>query len=545
MSKRVDNAGAFDGVRKEAHNFCRCFPLSFSVLSFASGAKMNDSSPLREYDLMMTRRQLFGRSALGLGTLALGDLLSRDSSGRDAQAVRRGVLEKPHHTPKAKRVIYLFMSGGPSHLDLWDYKPKLHEQFNKQLPDHVRNGQRVTGMTANQKNGFPVCPSKYKFTKKDNNADGLWTSELLPHTAKVAKELCVVYSTFTEAINHDPAITYIQTGSQIPGRPSLGAWLSYGLGSMNEDLPHYVVMHARTNHPEQSLFNRLWGPGFLPAEHQGMLLRSQGDPVLYLSNPKGVTPKDRRAQLDALTALNRKQHERFANPEILSRIQQHEMAYRMQTSIPELMDLSGETRHTFDLYGEDAKTPGTFAACCLNARRLCERGVRNIQVFHRGWDAHGGLPREHGSQCKDIDQGCAGLIQDLRERGMLDDTLVVWGGEFGRTVYCQGGLTRENYGRDHHPRCFTTWMAGGGIKPGITYGRTDDYGYNIANENGDALDPQPGKETWTPGTMHIHDLNATILHLMGIDHKRLTHRYQGRDFRLTDVHGHVLHDLIV
>ena len=412
MSKRVDNAGAFDGVRKEAHNFCRCFPLSFSVLSFASGARMNDSSPLHEYDLMMTRRQLFGRSAFGLGTLALGDLLSRDSSGRDAQAVRRGVLEKPHHTPKAKRVIYLFMSGGPSHLDLWDYKPKLHEQFNKQLPDHVRNGQRVTGMTANQKNGFPVCPSKYKFTKKDNNADGLWTSELLPHTAKVAKELCVVYSTFTEAINHDPAITYIQTGSQIPGRPSLGAWLSYGLGSMNEDLPHYVVMHARTNHPEQSLFNRLWGPGFLPAEHQGMLLRSQGDPVLYLSNPKGVTPKDRRAQLDALTALNRKQHERFANPEILSRIQQHEMAYRMQTSIPELMDLSGETKHTFDLYGEDAKTPGTFAACCLNARRLCERGVRNIQIFHRGWDAHGGLPREHGSQCKDIDQGCAGLIQD-------------------------------------------------------------------------------------------------------------------------------------
>jgi hypothetical protein len=500
---------------------------------------MHNENPIHEHELMVTRRQLFGRTALGLGTAAMSQLL-----GKDLLAGRAGELSATHHAPKAKRVIYLFMSGGPSHLDLWDYKPGMQKMFNQQLPDHVRNGQRVTGMTANQKSGLPICPTKYRFTKHDNNDGGLWVSELLPHMATVAKELCVTYSTFTEAINHDPAITYIQTGSQIPGRPSLGAWLSYGLGSMNENLPHYVVMHARTNHPEQSLFNRLWGPGFLPSDHQGMLMRSQGDPVLYLSNPPGVTKSDRRTQLDTLAALNHEQHKRFADPEIVARIRQHEMAYRMQTSVPELMDLSTETADTFQLYGEDARTPGTFAACCLNARRLAERGVRNIQIFHRGWDAHGGLPKEHGSQCKDIDQGSAALITDLKQRGMLDDTLVVWGGEFGRTAYCQGNLTKENYGRDHHPRCFTTWMAGGGVKPGITYGQTDAYGYNIADAQGNTLTPQPGKETWTPGTMHIHDLNATILHLLGIDHKRLTYRYQGRDFRLTDVHGHVIHDVI-
>ena len=488
---------------------------------------------------MMTRRHLFGRSALGVGTAAMAGLLGPDLLA-DIPDEQAGL----HHRPRAKRVIYLFMSGGPSQLDLWDYKPKLKDLFNQQLPDEVRDGQRITGMTATQKNGLPLCPSKYKFTKYDNNESGVWISELLPHTAKVARELCVVNSTFTEAINHDPAITYIQTGSQISGRPSLGAWLSYGLGSMNEDLPHYVVMHARTKFPEQSLFNRLWGPGFLPSDHQGMLLRSTGDPVLYLSNPAGTTREDRRAQLDALGALNEEQHRRFGDPEILARVRQHEMAYRMQASVPELIDFSDETAETFELYGEDAKTPGTFSACCLNARRLAERGVRNIQIFHRGWDAHGRLPTEHESQCKDIDQGCAALIADLRRRGMLDDTLVVWGGEFGRTVYCQGNLTRENYGRDHHPRCFTVWMAGGGIKPGITYGKTDDYGYNIVDTDGQPLASQPTKEHWTPGTMHIHDLNATILHLLGIDHRRLTYRYQGRDFRLTDIHGHVMHDLI-
>ena len=352
----------------------------------------------------------------------------------------------------------------------------------------------------------------------------------------------MVHSAFTEAINHDPAVTYIQTGSQVPGRPSLGAWLSYGLGSMNEDLPNYVVMHAKSKHAEQSLFSRLWGTGFMPSDHQGILLRSQGDPVLYLSNPKGVSRDDRRAQLDALSVLNGEHHKSFGDPEVLARLRQHEMAYRMQASVPELMDLSKEPESTFELYGKEARQPSSFAACCLNARRLAERGVRNIQVFHRGWDAHGGLPREHENQCKDVDQGCAALIKDLKQRGLLKDTLVVWGGEFGRTAYCQGKLTRENYGRDHHPRCFTIWMAGGGVKPGITYGQTDDYAYNIADADGNTI--KPTKDKWTPGTMHVHDLNATILHLLGIDHKRLTYRYQGRDFRLTDVHGHVVKDVL-
>tara|TARA_B100001750_G_scaffold198797_1_gene172104 strand:- start:1440 stop:2936 length:1497 start_codon:yes stop_codon:yes gene_type:complete len=498
---------------------------------------MTPANPQREYDLMMTRRQLFGRTALGLGTAAMANLLGSELSAE-------GKPTGPHHKPKAKRVIYLFMSGGPSHHDLWDYKPKMQEMFGKPLPKEVRDGQRLTGMTARQKT-HAVAPSKYKFTKYENNDRGVWISELLPHTAKVAKELCVVHSTFTEAINHDPAITYIQTGSQVPGRPSLGAWLSYGLGTMNENLPSYVVMHARSRFPEQSLFSRLWGTGFMPSDHQGILLRSQGDPVLYLSNPKGVNRKDRRVQLDTLAALNQQQHEKFGDPEILARIRQHEMAYRMQSSIPELMDISKEGADTFKLYGEEARKPGSFAACCLNARRLAERGVRNIQIFHRGWDAHGSLPREHESQCKDVDQGSAALIRDLKQRGMLEDTLVVWGGEFGRTAYCQGGLSRKNYGRDHHPRCFTVWMAGGGIKPGITYGQTDDYAYNIVDADGNTLRPQPTKDKWTPGTMHIHDLNATILHLVGFDHRKLTYRYQGRDFRLTDIHGHVIKELLV
>jgi uncharacterized protein (DUF1501 family) len=503
-------------------------------------------NPAREYELMTTRRQLFGRSALGIGTAAMAQLMGPDMLSSQAGQLQAAEshFSGTHHLPKAKRVIYLFMSGGPSHHDLWDYKPKLTKMFGQQLPDDIRQGQRVTGMTANQKTGLPICPSKYRFTKEDNNDRGVWVSELLPHTAKVAKELCVVHSTYTEAINHDPAITFIQTGSQIPGRPSLGAWLSYGLGAINRNLPHYVVMHARTNHAEQSLFNRLWGPGFLSSDHQGILLRSQGDPVLYLSNPAGVNRNDRRSQLDALAALNQSQYDRFADPEVLSRIRQHEMAYRMQMSVPELMDMSDEGKGTFELYGEDAKTPGTFAACCLTARRMAERGVRNIQIFHRGWDAHGNLPGEHESQCRDIDQGSAALIHDLRQRGMLDDTLVIWGGEFGRTVYCQGGLTRQSYGRDHHPRCFTVWMAGGGVKPGITYGQTDDYAYNIADSDGVPLSPQPTPGKWTPGTMHIHDLNATILHLLGIDHRRLTYRYQGRDFRLTDVHGHVVKEIL-
>lgn len=496
-------------------------------------------NPLEYFEnggLAMTRRQLFGRSALGLGTASLAQLM-----GPMAHAATEEGL---HHKAKAKRVIYLFMSGGPSQHDMWDYKPKMKESFGKDLPEDVRDGQRITGMTSGQKT-LPVCPSKYEFKKYDNNQDGVWVSELLPHTAKVVKDLCVVHTTFTEAINHDPAITYIQTGSQIPGRPSMGSWLSYGLGNVNENLPGYVVMHAKSSHAEQSLFGRLWGSGFMPSEHQGVLLRSQGDPVLYLGNPKGISRKDRRNQLDALGKLNRLQHEELGDPEILSRIKQHEMAYRMQTSVPELMDLSDESDETFALYGEEARQAGTFAACCLNARRLAERGVRNIQIFHRGWDAHNNLPKEHESQCKDIDQACAALITDLKRKGMLDETLVVWGGEFGRTAYCQGKLTDKNYGRDHHPRCFTTWMAGGGVKPGITYGRTDEYGYNITDADGNVMKPQPNKDKWTPGTMHIHDLNATILHLLGIDHRKLTYRYQGRDFRLTDVHGHVIKDLLL
>ena len=490
------------------------------------------NSLLRDIDLNLTRRNLFGSATLGLGTAALAQLLNGKTT------TPHGGL---HHAPKAKRIIYLFMSGGPAQQDTWDYKPKLSEDFGKDLPEHVRDGQRITGMTSRQKT-LPLAPSKYKFTKEKNNADGVWVSSLLPHTAKVAKDLCVINSTFTEAINHDPAVTYIQTGAQIPGRPSLGAWLSYGLGSVNENLPNYVVMHARSNHAEQSLFSRLWGTGFMPSEHQGILLRSIGDPVLYLSNPKNVSRQNRRTQLDTLAALNESQYEKFGDPEILARIKQHEMAYRMQSSIPELMDHSKEDEKTFELYGKDSRTPGTFSACCLNARRLAERGVRNIQIFHRGWDAHGNLPREHESQCRDIDQATAALITDLKQRDMLDETLVVWGGEFGRTSYCQGKLSRENYGRDHHPRCFTTWMAGGGIQPGITYGRSDDYGYNIADEDGNPL--KPNKDTWTPGTMHIHDRNATLLHLLGIDHERLTSRYQGRDFRLTDIHGHVLKDIL-
>mgnify|MGYP001823330563 CR=1 FL=1 len=498
--------------------------------------------PLREFELHLTRRQLFGNAALGVGTAAMAHLLGPSSLLAESKGAAGGI--GLHHAAKAKRVIYLFMSGGPSHHDLWDYKPKMNDLFGEPLPDEVRDGQRITGMTAKQKT-LPVCPSKYRFTKYGNHQDGVYVSELLPHTATVVKDLCIVHSTFTEAINHDPAVTYIQTGSQVPGRPSLGAWLSYGLGSPNENLPAYVVMHAESKHAEQSLFARLWGTGFLPADHQGVLLRSQGDPVLYLNNPAGLSSQDRRAQLDALAAINHGQHERFGDPQILARIKQHEMAYRMQTSVPELMDMSQETEDTFKLYGEEARKPGTFAACALNARRLAERGVPIIQIFHRGWDAHGNLAGEHGDQCKDIDQACAALIKDLKQRGMLDETLVVWGGEFGRTAYCQGKLTHQNYGRDHHPRCFTIWMAGGGVKPGITYGRTDDFGYNIAHPDGTPMTPQPDKSKWTPGAMHIHDMNATILHLLGIDHKRLTYRYQGRDFRLTDVHGHVVHDLLV
>ena len=506
--------------------------------------------PLREAELLMTRRQLFGRAAMGVGTAALSRLLTlgglgglaglASAAGEDGHHGLPGI---PNFAPKAKRVIYLFMSGGPSQLDLWDYKPKLNDLFNTDLPDQVRRGQRITTMTSGQTR-FPIAPSRYKFQKYDNHADGVWVSELLPHTASVVSELCVVRSMWTQAINHDPATTFIQTGSQLPGRPSMGAWLSYGLGSMNEDLPTYVVLHSKVSSgkPNQPVYPRLWGTGFLPSEYQGVSLRSSGDPVLFLKDPAGMDRSTRRAMLDDVAQLNHNELDAFGDPEIAARIAQYELAYRLQTSVPDLMDLSKEPAETFELYGKDAHEPGTFAANCLLARRMVQRGVRFIQIFHRGWDLHSNLPTDIPNQAKDVDQGCAALIKDLKRTGLLDDTLVIWGGEFGRTVYCQGPLTHENYGRDHHPRAFTMWMAGGGVKPGMVYGQTDDFGYNIVDKDGAIIDPK--EDVFTPGAVHIHDLQATILNQLGIDHTKLTYKYQGRDFRLTDVNGHVVKDLL-
>ena len=502
--------------------------------------------PIREAELLMTRRQLFGNAALGIGTAALSRLLAIGGLGglmSLADANSQGVHGFPNFAPKAKRVIYLFMSGGPSQLELWDYKPKLKDLFDKDLPDEIRKGQRVTTMTSGQAR-FPIAPTIYNFEKHDNGGDGVWVSELLPHTAQVVGELCVIKSMWTEAINHDPATTFIQTGSQLPGRPSMGAWLSYGLGSMNENLPTYVVLHSKvtSGKPNQAVYPRLWGTGFLPSEHQGVALRSKGDPVLFLKDPDGMDRATRRTMLDSLEALNQDSLSAFGDPEIDARIKQYELAYRLQSSVPDLMDLSKESDETFELYGEAAREPGTFAANCLLARRMAERGVRFIQIFQRGWDMHSDLAIDIKTQAKDVDQGCAALIKDLKRTGMLEDTLVVWAGEFGRSVYCQGPLTQSNYGRDHHPRAFTIWMAGGGIKPGMVYGETDDYGYNIVDQTGAPI--TPSAEEQTPGAVHVHDLHATILNQLGIDHTKLTYHYQGRDFRLTDVHGHVIHDLL-
>jgi len=485
--------------------------------------------PFRESELIETRRHFFGRTAAGIGTAALASLLNPDlwAAPRDRQATDAEVPGLPHFAPKAKRVIYLFMSGAPSQLDMWDYKPKMNEWYDKDLPDSVRNGQRITTMTSGQKR-FPIAPSIFKFDQHGKH--GAWVSELLPHTASVIDDLAVIRTINTEAINHDPAITYIQTGSQLPGRPSAGAWLSYGLGSMNQNLPTFVVLHSTVNggFGGQALYSRLWGSGFLSTRHQGVSMRSTGDPVLYLSNPAGISPRMRRRMLDNLAQLNEQRFSEIGDPEIRSRISQYEMAYRMQTSVPELIDISDETKETLEMYGPDVTKPGTFAANCLLARRLAERDVRFTQVFIRQWDQHGSLPKDIRRQCGIVDQPCAALINDLKQRDMLKDTLVIWGGEFGRTIYCQGGLTKTNYGRDHHPRCYTKWMAGGGIRPGIVYGETDDFSYNVV-EN----------------PVHIHDLNATILHCLGIDHERLTYRFQGRDFRLTDVHGNVVKDVLV
>lgn len=430
-----------------------------------------------------------------------------------------------HFAPRAKRVVYLFQSGGPSHLELLDEKPGLRKLHGTELPDSIRRGQRLTGMTSGQ-SSFPVVAPKFGF--RTFGQSGLRLSELLPHTGAVADQLCVIRSMHTEAINHDPAITLIQTGSQQPGRPSLGAWASYGLGSEAEDLPAFIVMisHGSGRDANQGLLERLWGSGFLPSSHQGVKLRSSGDPVLYLSDPPGISRDFRRTMLNSVSALNQQHLQQSGDPEIAARITQYEMAFRMQASVPDLIDLSQESEATFSMYGDESRKPGTFAANCLLARRLLERGVRFVQLFHRGWDQHGGLPTNLPKQCQDIDQPQAALIRDLQQRGLLEDTLVVWGGEFGRTVYGQGGL-QADYGRDHHGRCFSVWLAGGGIQGGLTLGRTDDYGYNIE------ADP-----------VHIHDLNATILHCLGMDHQRLTFRFQGRDYRLTDVHGNLVKQIL-
>ncbi len=480
--------------------------------------------PLLEAGLVETRRHFFSRTAGGIGTAALASLVNPDLFAENK--TKAGLPGLPHFAPKAKRVIYLFMSGAPSQLDMWDYKPGMKEYYNKDLPDSIRNGQRITTMTSGQKR-FPVAPSIFKFNQ--HGSHGAWVSELLPHTAKMVDDLAVIKTVNTEAINHDPAITYIQTGSQLPGRPSAGAWMSYGLGSMNDNLPAFMVLHSTVNggFGGQALYSRLWGAGFLSNRHQGVSLRSTGDPVLYLSNPAGMSDTMRRKMLDELGRLNRERFAAVGDPEIQARISQYEMAYRMQTSVPELTDISGESKATLEMYGPEVKKPGTFAANCLLARRLAERGVRFTQIFIRQWDQHGNLPKDIRRQCGIVDRPSWALVQDLKQRGLLDDTLVIWGGEFGRTIYCQGGLSTKNYGRDHHPRCYTKWMAGAGIKGGIVYGETDDFSYNVVDK-----------------PVHIHDLNATILNQFGVDHEKLTYRHQGRDFRLTDVHGEVVSGLL-
>jgi Protein of unknown function (DUF1501) len=483
--------------------------------------------------LLHTRRQLFGRMSTGIGVAALADLLrpvsalAAPSADDPLRNPKTGGLEGlPNFAPKAKRVIFLHQAGGPSQLDLFDYKPGLAKRRGEELPDSVRMGQRITTMTSVQKS-LPIAPSMFTFAQYGKS--GAWVSDLLPHTAKIVDEISIVKTVSTDAINHDPAITFIQTGSQQPGRPSAGAWVSYGLGSENQNLPAFVVLLSQANSltPDQPLYARLWGAGFLSSRYQGARFRSSGDPVLDVNDPAGIDARTRRSMLDAMAALNRIRADAFHDAETEARIAQYEMAYKMQTSVPELMDLSKEPPSVFEMYGPDSRKPGTYAANCLLARRMAERNVRFIQLYHRGWDQHGDLPRDLPLQCKGTDQASAALVQDLKQRGLLEDTLVIWGGEFGRTVYCQGTLTDTNYGRDHHPRCFTMWLAGGGIKPGLTLGQTDDFGYNAI------ADPVP-----------VHDLQATLLHCLGIDHKLLTYRFQGRDFRLTDVAGEVVQKLL-
>src|SRR5688572_14786674 len=464
----------------------------------------------------MSRREFFGKFALGLGGMALARLSAN---------AEPGLPGFPNFAPRARRIIYLFMSGGPSQMDLFDYKPMLNEMNGQELPASVRMGQRLTGMSSNQ-SSLPLAGSAFKF--QQHGQCGAWVSELLPHTAKIVDDLCFIRSMHTEAINHDPAITFFQTGSQLAGRPSMGSWISYGLGSLNENLPAFVVLISRNATSDQPLYARLWGNGFLPSPHQGVQFRSGKDPILYLNNPPGVTRESRRKMLDRLADLHRSQFEDLGDPEINARVSQHEMAYRMQTSVPDVMDISREPEKILNIYGTDARKPGTFAANCLLARRLAERDVRFIQLYHQGWDHHGSLPEGIRRECSRTDQACAALVWDLKERGLLDDTLVIWGGEFGRTSYSQGKLTANDYGRDHHPRCFTMWLAGGGFKPGFTFGETDDFSYNVAK------DP-----------VHVHDLQATVMAQLGIDHEKLIYKHQGRRYRLTDVHGQIVKPVLL
>ena len=465
----------------------------------------------------MSRRDFWSRFGMGLGSIALADLMGRDGLTAPAQEGRS------HFPQRAKRVIYLFQSGGPSQMDLYDYKPVLNEKHGTELPEEIRRGQRLTAMSGNQAS-LPLAGSPFTFSQ--HGESGAWMSDLLPHTATIADDACFIKSMYTEAINHGPAVTYFQTGSQFPGRPSMGAWLNYGLGSESENLPAFVVMVTKDK-GGQPLVSRLWGNGFLPSKYQGVRFRSGKDPILYLNNPAGMDATSRGRMLDALRELHENAITQTGDSEIENRISQYELAYRMQSSIPEATDISSEPEHVIREYGEDVRKPGSFAANCLLARRLAERGVRFIQLYHPGWDQHGGLPSGIKNQCRETDQASAALIKDLKQRGMLEDTLVIWGGEFGRTNYCQGKLSNGNFGRDHHPRCFTVWMAGGGIRPGTSYGATDDYGYNVS-EN----------------PVHIHDFHATILHLLGVDHERLTYKYQGRNFRLTDVHGKLVDGIL-
>ncbi|MEP0132171.1 MAG: DUF1501 domain-containing protein [Eudoraea sp.] len=465
-----------------------------------------------------------------MGALSMASMLdpmglfAKEKKLQAPQLMGGGLTGIPHFPPRVKRVIYLFQSGAPSQLDLFDYKPLLNKMNGQDLPESIRGGQRLTGMTAGQAS-FPLAGTLFNF--KQHGDSGAWMSDLMPHTAKIVDELCFIKSMYTEAINHDPAITFLQTGSQIPGRPSIGSWVSYGLGTDNKNLPEFVVLVTKGKTGGQPLYARLWGNGFLPSQHQGVQFRSGKDPVLYLTNPPGVDGVIRRDQLDHLQQLEKLNHQDIGDPEILARMAQYEMAYRMQTSVPEIMDTSNEPDYIYDMYGEDSKKPGTFAANCLLARRMAEKDVKFIQLYHQGWDQHGNLPNAIKVQCKDTDQATAALITDLKQRGMLEDTMVIWGGEFGRTNYSQGQLTPDNFGRDHHPKCFTIFMAGAGIKKGITLGATDDFGYNVVQR-----------------PVHVHDFQATLMHLLGVNHEKLTFKFQGRRFRLTDVHGKVINEIL-